>query len=610
MPNKHRATQEERQAVERATMRYGADRHALVQILREVQSQTGWLSPEVLRDVAERIHLTPAVVQGVASFYHFFHLQPVGHYHFLWSDNITDQMLGSRALANELARSLNVSPGKWSTDALASVDFTSCTGMCDQGPAILVNQQTVLTRMSSTRVEQLAQLVSSKVPIHNWPENWQLIEDQIERSDILLSAPKSLGDSLRRVQLMGKKQALHDIDVSALRGRGGAGFSTAKKWQFCLDAPVPEGEGRVVVCNADEGEPGTFKDRVLLSQQADAVFEGMTIAALLINATRGLIYLRGEYRYLQEALERTLSRRREDNLLGKGILGINNFDFDIKIHIGAGAYVCGEESALIESLEGKRGVPRIRPPFPVEKGYLGLPTVVNNVETFCAVTQIARLGGATWAAIGTQRSTGTKIHSISGDCQRPGIYEFPYGTSVAEILDACGAYSGSRRVQAVQVGGPSGTCLSSDEFDRCIAFEDVPSAGAFMIFDQSRDMFEVARNFAGFFAHESCGFCTPCRVGTALVVRRMNKLAQGLGSVFDENELQELESLLHGTTHCGLGATATNPLRDTLQKFRPAYEQRLQRPSFTPGFDLDAELEIARKLTGRDDADAHLVWKE
>jgi [NiFe] hydrogenase diaphorase moiety large subunit len=369
---------------------------------------------------------------------------------------------------------------------------------------------------------------------------------------------------------------------------------------------VPPGGSRVVVCNADEGEPGTFKDRVLLALAPDAVFEGMTVAARLLGARLGFVYLRGEYRFLLEDLQAVLQRRRAAGLLGSGILGEEGFDFDIAIHLGAGAYVCGEESSLIESLEGKRGTPRIRPPFPVERGYLGQPTIVNNVETFCAVAHIAQHGGAWWAAIGTPESSGTKLHSVSGDCERPGVYEYPFGVTIAKILQDCGAEEAGRRTQAVQVGGPSGLCLAAPEFGRRIGFDDVPTAGAFMVFDSTRDMFETARSFSHFFAHESCGFCTPCRVGTELVVRRMDKLAEGYGSVFDEAELRELEALLHGTTHCGLGATATNPLRDTLLRFRPSYERRLQSRAFTPGFDLDAELDAARRVTGRDDPAAHL----
>lgn len=609
MPSTYIASDADHQHVKSVVYRYGGDKGSLVQILREVQTQTRWLSRDVLAQVAHGIGLTPAIVEGVASFYRFFHLQPVGEYHFLWSDNVTDQMLGSRMLARELCRLLSIQPGKLATGVPASVDFTSCTGLCDQGPALLVNQHHVLTRMNDTRIVELAERVHARVPVVDWPGEWQQVDDQIRRKDVLLLAPAAQGQSLQRTLNRGEAATLQQIEASRLRGRGGAGYSVAKKWRACLQSPCPPEHGRVVVCNADEGEPGTFKDRVLLTRHADAVFEGMTVAARLLGARNGFVYLRGEYRYLLEELEEVLKRRRSARLLGHDILGVKGFEFDINIHLGAGAYVCGEESSLIESLEGKRGTPRIRPPFPVEKGYLGLPTVVNNVETFCAVTRIARTGGADWSSLGTEESSGTKLHSISGDCERPGIYEYPFGVSIAQILEDCGANTVDRRTQAVQVGGPSGVCLAAHEFERCISFEDVPSAGAFMIFDERRDMFETARSFAHFFAHESCGFCTPCRVGTELVVRRMDKLSKGLGSLFDEAELHELESLLHGTTHCGLGATATNPLRDTMARFRPAYERRLQSPTFTPGFDLDAELEPGRRVTGRDDPDAHLAWK-
>jgi [NiFe] hydrogenase diaphorase moiety large subunit len=442
-------------------------------------------------------------------------------------------------------------------------------------------------------------LIEAQVAPSQWPPEWSRIDDQIRLADIKLAVQPAPGQALAAAIARGPLSTLEDLKRSKLRGRGGAGYATATKWELCRNA---QGEMHYVVCNADEGEPGTFKDRVLLTSYADGVIEGMTIAAWVVGAKRGLIYLRGEYRYLLEQLQAVLQRRREQNLLGAGIQGLSGFDFDIDIHIGAGAYVCGEESALIESLEGKRGTPRIRPPFPVESGYLGQPTTVNNVDTFAAVTHIALHGGEWWSRIGTPQSTGTKIHSVSGDCERPGIYEYPFGTRIGRILEDCGA----RDTQAVQVGGPSGVCLSASEFSRRIGFEDVPTAGAFMVFDRSRDMFTVARNFAHFFALESCGFCTPCRVGTKLVVRRMEKLQRGDGSTEDVQVLFELDKLMHGTTHCGLGAAACNPLRDTITKFRPAYERHLKSLHFVPGFDLDAELSQARQATARDDSGAHL----
>jgi [NiFe] hydrogenase diaphorase moiety large subunit len=388
-----------------------------------------------------------------------------------------------------------------------------------------------------------------------------------------------------------------------LRGRGGAGFPTGQKWEACRNA---EGNRHFVVCNADEGEPGTFKDRVLLTRQADLVFEGMTLCALAVGARKGFLYLRGEYRYLLEPLRAVLQRRRNSNLLGESILGKTGFDFDIDIHLGAGAYICGEESALIESLEGKRGVPRNRPPFPVTHGYLQQPTAVDNVETFCQAVLAQHMGADKYRAIGTEKSSGSKLISVSGDCAYPGIYEYPFGVSIREILQDCGA--GNTR--AVQVSGPSGVCVPESEFGRKLGFEDLPTAGAFMVFDDSRDMFEVARNYVHFFAHESCGFCTPCRVGTSMLKATMDKIAGGHGTQYDLSEVENLDRVLQTSSHCGLGRTACNPVLHTLKHFRPAYENRLKSLMFSPAFDLDGSLARARQMTGRDDAGAHLKETE
>jgi [NiFe] hydrogenase diaphorase moiety large subunit len=591
--------------VARILAAHGCRRDRLVQILREVQEHTHWLPRDVLARIAAGVGLTPAIVEGVSSFYRFLHLQPVGQLHLLFSDNVTDRQAGCHELAAELCRRLGAKPGEVSADGLVSVGFTSCTGLPDQGPALLVNHHRVLTRMDFERIRQLADLVRARVPLAEWPADWQRVDDNVQRADVLLGSAPLQGAALRATLARGSLPTLGEIVASGLRGRGGAGFATGDKWTRARNAPLPPGGTRFVVCNADEGEPGTFKDRVLLMRRAHTLVEGMTVAARLLGGRAGFIYLRGEYRFMLEALQAVLARRRAAGLLGGRILGVAGFDFDIDIHLGAGAYVCGEESALLESLEGKRGVPRIRPPYPTDAGYLGQPTVVNNVETFCAAALIAERGAAWWRGIGTPESSGTKIHSVSGDVERPGVYEFPFGVTVREVLDA----AGERRrggTQAVQVGGPSGVTLAPQEFNRRIGFEDVPTAGAFTVFDDTRDMFEVARGYAHFFAHESCGFCTPCRVGTELIVRRMDKLAAGYGSGFDEAELRELEALLHGATHCGLGATAANPLRDTLARFGAAYRQRLMQPRFVPAFDLDAELESARRATGRDDAAAHL----
>ena len=581
---------------------HGADPTALVQILRDAQAAHGWLPPATITHIASRLGLPRARVEGVAGFYSFLHLAPVGTYRVLFADNITDRMSGNQALLDRFCANLWIERGKVSEDGLVSADWTSCTGMGDQGPAMLVNGRAI-PRLTPARVDQIAELIRAKVALAEWPAELFDVADNIRRKDVLLGTDLASGAAIRAAMLSGSPQLIEEIKRSNLRGRGGAGFATGLKWEACRNAAA---NMRYVVCNADEGEPGTFKDRVLLSRYADLVFEGMTICAYAIGAGRGFLYLRGEYEHLAAPLAATLARRRAEGLLGSSIAGVSGFDFDIVIHLGAGAYVCGEESALIESLEGKRGIPRNRPPYPVTHGYLGQPTVVNNVETFCAAAQIALNGGEWYRRIGTPRSAGTKLLSVSGDCTRPGTYEYPFGVTVRQVLADCGAVA----TQAVQISGPSGICIAAAEFDRRIGFEDLPTAGAFMVFDGTRDMFEVARSFAQFFAHESCGFCTPCRVGTTLLRNVMDKLHHWKGSQHDLDRIARLNRLLQASSHCGLGHTACNPLIDTLKRFRPAYERRLQSLDFEPAFDLDGALARARTMTGRNDVGAHLGAEE
>lgn len=579
-------------------IRHQHNPHNLLQILREAQEHYGYIHSEAIDYLELQLQLPRSMVEGVASFYSLLYLQPHGEYRVLFSDNITDRMLGNMDLMESMCGQLWVEAGKVSEDGLVSINTTSCTGMCDQGPAVLINN-IAINRLTKDRVSALCELIRERVPLPGWPLEFFAIEDNIHKKDILLDSNFKSGPALAKVLQHSAEETLQEVKTSKLRGRGGAGFSTGSKWEFCRAA---SGEQHYVVCNADEGEPGTFKDRVLLSSYADMVFEGMTICAHVIGAKKGLLYLRGEYRYLLDHLNAILQQRRQQSLLGSGILGHATFNFDIEIHLGAGAYICGEESALIESLEGKRGTPRNRPPFPVTNGYLNQPTVVNNVETFCSASLIGLHGGEWYANIGTETSSGTKILSVSGDCARPGLYEYPFGVTVAQVLADCGA----QNTQAVQISGPSGICVAANEFDRRIAFDDLPTAGAFMVFNESRDMFEVARNFVHFFKHESCGFCTPCRVGTSLLSNMMDKLAHGHGSPYDFAEIESLNVLLLSTSHCGLGHSACNPVLDTIAKFRPAYDKHLIHKEYIPAFDLDYALSQARQMTGRNDTGAHL----
>ncbi len=590
------------QMIDEIVQHHGGMPTRLLQVLRDVQDHLTWLSPETLDRVAEALDISPVKVRSVAEFYSFLYTAPRGSYDILFSDNITDRMLGNRELLHYLCDRLGVGIGETRADGVVTVGTTSCTGMCDQGPAALVNGY-ALTRLDPSRLDRIVELVSHQTPLAEWPREFFEVVSNIRHADILLGRHFADGSALRAVLKRGPEAILDEMVQSGLRGQGGAGFRSAAKWISCRSAP---GEVKYVVCNADEGEPGTFKDRVLMQDFADLVFEGMTLCGRVIGARQGFVYLRGEYRYLLDSLRATLQRRHEAGLLGEAILGDPTFSFDIDIHLGAGAYVCGEESALIESLEGKHGVPRIRPPFPTTHGYLNKPTVVNNVETFASAAKIAVEGGAWFASRGTAESKGTKLLSLSGDCDRPGIYEYPFGVTVRRVLEDCGASD----AQGIQMAGPAGHMISARLFDRRICFEDLATGGSFMVFNHRRDILDGVRNFAHFFVHESCGFCTPCRVGTSLLRDLVTKVHAGHGTRYDLEEMRKLGRIMQVACHCGLGQTAPNPVLDSLDQFPEDWERRLRATTFEPAFDLDAALEQARQLTGRSDPGAYLREEE
>lgn len=582
--------------------RHGNEPGRLVQILRDVNAALGHVPPDAVTAIAAALHVPRARVEGVVGFYAFFDAAPVGRYRILFSGNVTDEMAGSEALMKQLLDAFGLARGETSADGLLSIDVTSCTGLCDQGPALLVNGRAI-GRLTPARIGAIAALVRGGAPVDTWPANLFTIDSHVARRDRLLDTPLPPGAAIDAAIRRGPAAMLDAVAQSGLRGRGGAGFPTGTKWAACAAA---KGATRFVVCNADEGEPGTFKDRELLAHHADALVEGMTVAAFAIGATKGIVYLRAEYPFLVPPLLALLARRRADGLLGANVRGVAGFDFDVELHVGAGAYVCGEESALLESLEGKRGIPRNRPPYPVTHGYQQAPTAVNNVETLVAAAFVALHGPDFLRAVGTPKSSGTKVLSVSGDVARPGIYEYPFGVSARQVL----ADAGAKDTQAVQVGGPSGTLLARSELDRTIAFEDVPCAGAFMVFDDTRDMIAVIDNFARFFAHESCGFCTPCRVGTTLNARTMARVRAGKGSRRELDDLARVSQLMRSASQCGLGSTAGNPILDALAKFRPAFDRKLRSLRVLPTFDLDESLAPAREATARDDREAHFGEEE
>lgn len=378
-------------------------------------------------------------------------------------------------------------------------------------------------------------------------------------NDIIFTNEEKQGNALAKALSMTPNDIVLEIRESGLKGRGGAGFPTGTKWMLAMAAVA---DRKFVICNADEGEPGTFKDRVLLTEYPKIVFEGIVIGGYAIGAQKGFLYLRGEYRYMLKQLENYLEKMRSENRLGKNILG-SGFDFEIEIRLGSGAYVCGEETALVESLEGHRGEARNRPPFPVNTGYLGYPTIVNNVETFANASIIISKGGEWYNQFGTDKSKGTKLLSISGDCKKPGVYEVPFGITINELLQLVDA----KDTKAVQIGGASGICIAKSDFDRKISFEDASTGGSVIIFNESRDMLHILKNFMEFFTEESCGQCVPCRIGNQKLLEGVELIEKGECSFAYLNELIELGKSMQIASKCGLGQSSPNSFITIINNF-------------------------------------------
>ncbi|NOX19437.1 MAG: iron hydrogenase [Chlorobi bacterium] len=386
------------------------------------------------------------------------------------------------------------------------------------------------------------------------------IQKTIRKGSVIFSSYEK-GSAIKKIIGLPREDILLELKTSKLKGRGGAGFPVSTKWM--LTAAAIEDE-KYIVCNADEGEPGTFKDRVLLTEYTELALEGMIIGGYTIGAKKGIIYLRGEYEYLMKPLQKKIEEYKNENLLGKSILGNEEFDFDISIFLGHGSYVCGEETALIESLEGHRGEARNRPPYPVNQGFMNKPTAVNNVETLATIPHIITKGAEWFAQFGTDKSSGTKLLSISGDCEKPGVYELPWGTTIKEVLELAGA----KNTKAVQVGGASGICLNKTQFDRKLGYEDAGTGGSIIIFDESRDMLQVLKNFMEFFVEESCGQCTPCRIGNVKLLEGVKMIENGDFTFRYLEKLKELAGTMQVASKCGLGQSSPNPFLSILENFK------------------------------------------
>jgi [NiFe] hydrogenase diaphorase moiety large subunit len=597
-------------AILKTCNKYGKDRTRMMDIVREVQETFGCVSNEAIEMIAKEVSVHRVEVESMVTFYAFLSEKPKGKVIIRLCDDIIDWMQGYERIARAFSDALGIEVGQTTPDGKITLERTACIGMCDQAPAALINNEvfTNLTRDAAYEIVEKLQhgVAPEKIarrlgdgnnadPLVN-----SMVSNNIrKRGPVVLHWDLAPGDALKKALAMSPVEVIRDVKTARLRGRGGAGFPTGMKWEFARGAA---GKKHVVICNADEGEPGTFKDRVILTEIPDLLFEGMAIAGYAIGGDTGILYLRGEYAYLRAFLESKLAARRKAGLLGKNVCGKEGFDFDIRIQMGAGAYVCGEETALISSCEGLRGDPKNRPPFPAQKGYMGHPSIVNNVETFCCAARILDKGPGWFAQMGSTGSAGTKLLSISGDCHSPGVYEVEFGTSLKEVLDMAGANS----PVAVQVGGPSGQMVGPADFGRKICYDDLATGGSLMVFGPDRNVLEVADKFMEFFIEESCGYCTPCRVGNVLLRERLQKILHGNAEPADLDYLQELGETVKRASRCGLGQTSANPVLTTLKNFRPLYTAlaKKEESGLNPGFDLEEELSDAAAIAGRKSAHA------
>jgi [NiFe] hydrogenase diaphorase moiety large subunit len=585
--------------------KFGNDKGRLMDILMGVQAQAGCIASESLDAIAQSLSINRVEVESAATFYAFFSREPRGRFVVRLCNDIIDQIHGMDRIAAAFRSELGIEFGQTTPDGLFSLEYTPCIGMSDQAPALLINDK-VVTRVSTDRVREIVQslrttksLEQLKLTVGDGNNSHPLVRAMVvnnlrERGSVVF-APSTPGVALQRALSEQPVELIKIVKASRLRGRGGAGFPTGMKWEFTRAAT---GERKFIVCNADEGEPGTFKDRVILTEAAGLVFEGMTIAGYAIGASEGIVYLRGEYAYLLPYLEDVLAKRRAAGLLGRDILGKSGFKFDIRIQLGAGAYVCGEETALLSSCEGKAGDPKTRPPFPAQRGYLGFPTVINNVETYCAAARIIENGPGWFTSMGTQGSAGTKVLSVSGDCSGPGVYEIPFGITVRDLLVRVGATD----TIAVQVGGASGRMIGPSEFGRKLCYDDLATGGSVMVFGKGRDVLAIAHSFMEFFVEESCGYCTPCRVGTRLLQERLGRFLTGSAAPEDIDYLEKTGKSVKTASRCGLGQTAANPVLGTIQSFRKEYEGRVKSNGtvFLPSFDPSKAVAAGAGLAGHD----------
>jgi NADH-quinone oxidoreductase subunit F len=566
-------------------------RTALLPALHAAQAVYGWL-PEPVADALGRALGVPlSEVYGVIDFYSMFYREPVGRTVVRICDDPACALAGSDALLAAACAHAGVSVNGTSSDGAYTVERVTCLGVCEHAPAALVNRQA----RGRVRADELDALFSDAGqapggiiggdPSASPGQALRLLTRNCGRGHATtLPEYEASGGyaGLRRALQMPPDDLIAEIKASGLVGRGGAAFPTWLKWQGTRQAP---GTTKYAIVNADESEPGTFKDRVLMEEDPHSVVEGFIIEAYAAGAARGYFYIRGEYPHAHDRVGAALDEARQAGYLGDNILG-SGFSFDVELRLGAGAYICGEETALFESIEGKRGFPRVKPPFPTTFGVFGQPTAINNVETLLNVPYIVTHGAAAFRALGTEKSPGPKLFCLSGDVAQPGLYEVRFGTTLRQLLyEMGGGLPAGRRLQAVLFGGAAGAFATEQHLDLPLTFEDLRAAGlplgsgVVMVFDDTRDLRDVLRRLARFFAHESCGKCYPCQIGTQRQHEILERVAAGQAAPGDARRLQDVGWTMTDASLCGLGQTAASAVLSAMQLWPHLFESEAASPS-------------------------------
>lgn len=572
--------------------RYPVKRSALIPMMLYGQDEFGWLSDELLEEIARRLDLNMTQVTETLAYYSMLRRKPAGKYHVQVCTNISCMLRGGNEVFEHVKKRLGIENREVQKSGTFSLEEVECIGACSGAPAMQVNYDfhedldpdkvdAILEQLEAGRIPKPVPVISGALHQRH-PDEVVVISKRFgipnsTKIDTYLQHDgyKALQKALTQ---MTPDSIIDEVKKSSLRGRGGAGFPTGMKWSFVpKDSPKP----KYVLCNADESEPGTSKDRPLLELDPHQLIEGMVIAGRAINSNQGYIYIRGEYRYLLDIVDGAIAEAYARGYLGQNILG-TGFTFELCTHTGAGAYECGEESALMESLEGKRGYPRIKPPFPAVVGLYGCPTVINNVESLSTIPAIINGGGEWYAGLGTPKNGGTRLYSISGHVNKPGIYELPLGYPLRKLIyEVAGGIANGKKLKAVIPGGSSCPLLSADEIDVAMDYDSVAKIGSMLgsggtvVIDEDTCMVDVARRIMHFYAHESCGWCIPCREGTAWLRKVLDRFHEGYGQAEDIPLVDELSKNMLGRTFCPLGDAAALPTISIVKKWRSEFEDHL-----------------------------------